>query len=116
MDSYTECVPENLESCDKIRSIIDFRFENSTKKYLCCQLAWFLFMFTIPFFILAKGHLRGAQMYIVMVWSLIGALGMYFIEIMSMKVEGIKIYFSQGWNYIDQFTPVFYVAFCSVLN
>ena len=116
MDSYTECVPENLESCDKIRSIIDYRFETSTRSYLCCQLGWFLFMFTIPFFILAKGDLQGTNKYIVMVWSLIGASGMYLIETMSMKVEGIKTYFSQGWNYIDQLTPVFYVAFCYVLN
>ena len=50
-----------------------------------------------------------------MAWSLLGALGMYCVEMMAMKVEGVKNYFSDAWNYIDTFTLISYFVFCAGL-
>ena len=33
---------------------------------------------------------------------------MYMYEIMEMKVEGLKTYFSSPWNYLDQLAPVLF--------
>jgi hypothetical protein len=115
VSTYVENYPENLEQCDKIKSIIDYQFENKTIKYLYIQFGYFVLTFVVPFFILAYADLKGAPRDIVMFISLIGALGMYTIEIMAMRVEGVKSYFREGWNYFDQFTLVFYLAFCAVL-
>ena len=42
-----------------------------------------------------------------MIWFFIGNLGMFFIELMAMKVEGLSKYFREGWNYMDTFAFIF---------
>jgi hypothetical protein len=58
-------------------------------------------MFALPFFLLSYCDFKGTALYCVMVWSLIGAMGMYCIELMAIKVDGFKNYFSDGWNLLD---------------
>ena len=41
---------------------------------------------------------------------------MYMFELMAMKVDGVGSYFKEYWNYVDQFTLVFYIAFCIILT
>ena len=41
-----------------------------------------------------------------MIWFSMGALGMFIIELMAMKVEGLSKYFSEGWNYMDSFALI----------
>ena len=45
-----------------------------------------------------------------MIWFFIGALVMFSIEIMAMKVEGLSKYFREGWNYMDFFAFIFSIA------
>jgi hypothetical protein len=71
-------------------------------------------MFFIPFFILAKGNLKGTAFYLVMIWSLLGLIAMYIFEVMSMCVDGLKNYFSDGWNFMDQLIVPLYIAFCAI--
>ena len=49
-----------------------------------------------------------------MAWSLLGALGMYCVEMMAMKVEGLSKYFREGWNYMDTFAFIFSNTFIAV--
>ena len=62
-------------------------------------------MFVAPFFYLVMADLETkrekSSKYGVIAWGMIGALVMYCFEIMAMKVDGVKNYFSDGWNYID---------------
>jgi hypothetical protein len=36
---------------------------------------------------------------------------MYLIEVMAMKVEGLRSYFSNHWNYVDQINLLLFQAF-----
>lgn len=58
-------------------------------------------MFAIPFLLLAYLKLTGTPLYILMIIGLIGALVMYCFELMAMKVEGVRTYFSDGFNMAD---------------
>ena len=49
-----------------------------------------------------------------MIWFFIGNLGMFFIELMAMKVEGLSKYFREGWNYMDTFAFIFSNTFIAV--
>ena len=40
---------------------------------------------------------------------------MYMIEVMSMRVEGLKSYFSDAWNYADQLIFILHITFCIFL-
>jgi len=41
----------------------------------------------------------------------LGLTIMYMYEIMDMKIEGLKSYFSSPWNYLDQLAPVLFGMF-----
>ena len=50
-----------------------------------------------------------------LMWFFIGALGMLSIEVAAMTVDGLKKYFSKGWNYMDLLAFIFSIAFIAVL-
>jgi hypothetical protein len=98
---YVDNFPDTLPDCDKMRSIIDFQFESFTRGFFRGQMILFVFVFLIPLLAsikLEKGTPRNVMISI----SLVGAIGMYSFELMAMKVEGIVVYFSDKWNYVDQ--------------
>ena len=72
-------------------------------------------MFFIPFLFLAFLNFKGTPLYVMISLSLIGASGMYMIEMMSMRVEGLKSYFSDPWNYADQLIFILHITFCIFL-
>tara|TARA_B110000285_G_C14831949_1_gene471270 strand:- start:101 stop:481 length:381 start_codon:yes stop_codon:yes gene_type:complete len=99
--NYTECFPEDLPEAEKMRTLIDFRFEKCTKGFLKRQLLWYLFMYLFQFLILINAELQDVGLYIVLNIALVGQVGMFLLEIAAMVVEGPKAYFSDGWNYVD---------------
>jgi len=47
--------------------------------------------------------------------SLIGVTLMFLYEFMAMQVQGLTVYFSDPWNWVDALTPLAYLAL-SVIN
>lgn len=99
--NYTEYFPEDLAEAEKMRTLIDYRFENFTKGFLKKQVVWFCLMFLVPFLVLINAELQDTGLYVFLNIALVGQAGMYFLEIASMVVEGPRNYFSDGWNYVD---------------
>ena len=78
-------------------------------------MSFFIFFFVNPFFILSYVNVGGNAFNFLAICFLIGTLGMYSLEIMAMKVEGFKKYFTEGWNYMDTFAFIFSITFLVVL-
>jgi len=78
-------------------------------------MSFFTFFFVIPFFILSYVNVGGTAFNVLAIWFFIGTLGMYSLEIVAMKVEGFKKYFTEGWNYMDTFAFIFSITFLVVL-
>ena len=108
---YVESFPEDIFESDKIRAIIDYQFEKKTKWYFELQLMWFGLIYLIPIFIVIFGNPSRTVLLIAINISCLGELGMYLIEVMAMKVEGLRSYFSNHWNYIDQLNLILFQAF-----
>ena len=72
-------------------------------------------MFVVPFMIVISRILEGTSLFVCLLISFIGQLGMYSFELMAIKVEGFKGYFADKWNYIDQLNIVLYSIFCGLI-
>ena len=81
--------------------MIDFQFENKTKAFMRKQFAWYLLTCLVPFLILISGILESQAFYIVMFISWFGQLGIYMLELMAIKVQGLAVYLSDKWNILD---------------
>jgi len=57
------------------------------------------------------GHLEGPFAISALTVSLIGQLGMFSLELMAIKVDGPRAYFSDGWNVMDQIIVPVYLTF-----
>jgi len=100
----------DLELSDKMKTIIDHQFDNLTKYFFQKQMAWYLTAFVTPHFTLMFSDWEGTAAEILLSIAFIGLIGMFFLEVIAMKVEGFKKYFSQGWNYWDiAIVPVYAV-------
>ena len=86
IDKYVTCFAEDLPECEKMRSMIDYQFENLTKAFFKRQFAWFMIMFVIPFLVIIFVDLKGSVLTTALIISLIGQLGMYSFEMMAMRV------------------------------
>ena len=95
--------------------MIDYQFENLTKAFFKRQFAWFMIMSVIPFLVIIFVDLKGSVLTTALLISLIGQLGMYSFEIMAMMVQGLTVYFSDPWNYVDQLNLALYIAFCAMM-
>ena len=111
ISNYVDNFAESLPESDKLMSMIDFQFENQTKAFIRNQSIWFVVMFFIPFLVIIFGDLKGTALYIFLFTSIIGLLGMYSIELMAIKVQGLRAYFYDKWNIIDQLNPILYFVF-----
>jgi len=100
----------DLELSDKIKTIIDNQFDNLTKFYFQKQMAWYITAFVTPHLTLMFTEWEGTAAYIILSIAAIGLIGMLLLEVIAMKVEGFKKYFSQGWNWFDiAINPVYAV-------
>jgi len=41
---------------------------------------------------------------------------MYILELMALKVDGVKVYLSDPWNYMDQITLPIYAYYFSMMS
>ena len=74
------------------------------------QVAIYIFLFIVPYFLLTFSALSGTYLRICVYMSMLGVTLMFFYEFMAMKVQGLKDYFSDPWNWVDTLTPPVYVA------
>ena len=79
------------------------------------QVAIYVFLFIIPYCLLTFTSLDETYLSICVYMSLIGVTLMFFYEFMAMQVQGLKVYFSDPWNWVDTLTPIVYIAL-SVVN
>jgi len=68
--------------------------------------------FVIPHLTLLFTKCEGKVAAIPLSIASIGLTGMFTLELIAMRVEGVKNYFSQAWNYFDlAIVPVYAVFF-----
>jgi hypothetical protein len=72
-------------------------------------------LFVVPYFVIIYGNLQGTWMYISLAVTIIGVMVMFSYEIMSMNLDGMIVYLSSGWNYIDLITPLLYLSYCVIM-
>jgi len=82
ISKYTVSYPEDIEFCEKIQVIIDYKFNNKTMKYFTREIMIYMILFVIPFFIQVFGGLEGnwARGFLIITW--IGQLVLFVIEVM----------------------------------
>lgn len=56
---YVKNFSDELEGCEKIRTMIYDKFEKFTKKYFYCQIVWYFSAFIVPHFWCVFGNLDG---------------------------------------------------------
>ena len=78
------------------------------------QLAVYVFLFIIPYFLLTFTALDGFYLRFCVYMSLLGAMIMYFYEVMAIVVEGPKVYFKDYWNWIDAITLPLYILLSTI--
>ena len=101
LKSYVDNFAESIEQCDKIRSAIDNIFDRFTRFFFYKQIAVFACYFVVPFlahmFVIQEGTSNKVLLCII----LFGWACMYSLELIAMRVEGLKTYITNPWNMID---------------
>jgi len=64
------------------------------------QMLLFLFGYFLPF-LLTLSSIKGNAIIGILLFSNIGLLGMYILEIIAIRVEGARTYFSDKFNLTD---------------
>jgi len=101
VSSYVDNFSTEIESSDKIRSIIDYTFETKTLSYFYKQISVFVILFAVPFFLVLFGNLPDTANRVMLSVALVGWIVMYSFEAISMYVEGFKNYLMSPWNLLD---------------
>lgn len=65
------------------------------------QTISYVLLSVVPFMLLISPLLKGTGLKVVAVVLALGAIGIFSLEIMAMKVQGIRNYFRDKWNYLD---------------
>jgi len=81
--------------------MIDHKFETKTKLHFFMIIVWYFLVFAVPHFTVLFGSLEGVQALSALFVALTGQFGMYFLEIIAIKVEGPTTYFKDPWNIMD---------------
>jgi len=78
---YTVSFPEDIEFCEKIQVIIDYKFNTKTMKYFKIEIMIYMVLFVIPFFFQVFAGLEGtwARVFLVITW--IGQLILFGVEL-----------------------------------
>lgn len=93
ISKYIENFKVNLEECEIFQQMIDHKFQTITKPYIMNQFVFYMITFVIPFFMIEFGNLVEIYLTYCLSTVLFGTTGMFFLEVMEMKVQGVKVYF-----------------------
>ena len=101
LTSYVDNFAESIEQCDKIRSAIDNLFDRFTRFFFYKQIAVFACYFVVPFLAHMFVIQEGTSNKVLLCITLFGWACMYSLELIAMRVEGLKTYITNPWNMID---------------
>ena len=73
-------------------------------------MIWFIVVYLIPLFIMIFGSYSGTTGTAILSVALIGEIGMFSLEIMTMVVDGPSVYFKDVWNLLDCFNLLMFLA------
>ena len=78
------------------------------------QVAMYLFMFVIPYFLLTFTTLSSTYLRTCVYISISGCIFMFSYKIITIVVEGPKACFADTWNWIDTMTLPVYLVLSSI--
>ena len=100
MTNLVNFLPESIESSEKVMSVIEFKFETKTKRYIYKVICMFA-LFLVPYLMYLFGDYSPSTNQILLCISLIGWIGIYGLELIAVYIQGPRVYFLDPWNYLD---------------
>ena len=98
--TYNTHFPDDIEFSSKVKTMIDYKFNQRTKKYFRIQFGLYIILFLIPHSIQLFGGLSGDPARRCLVIAMLGQLLLLMDEFIQMKVIG-KDYWNDNWNLFD---------------